>query len=316
MADTRQLPVIEQAAAWVVNMSAHEVSAEQRTAFESWLAEDPRHRTLYEQAQCLWQPLTIANQEACEVSGGKVACPGRSIASLLSILLTVCATYALPWDEWLADERATVGEIREIRLVDGSQLVLDSGSAVDIAFNERERRLILRSGRLMINVAPDGRVARRPFLVESRDGVSRAQGARYVVGQSDGESLVGAIESRVLVTSHGRPDHSVSLEAGQSVRLGSRHMGKVEALPPAATSWMQARLVYEDTPLEQVIADLGRYRKGHLRLDTEAAGLRFTGVLPADDPDAALELLEHALPVYARHYTGWLARIALRQHRK
>jgi ferric-dicitrate binding protein FerR (iron transport regulator) len=50
---TQKSCLIEQAAKWVVLLSARDVSVEQRMEFESWLEQDPRHREVYEQAECL-----------------------------------------------------------------------------------------------------------------------------------------------------------------------------------------------------------------------------------------------------------------------
>jgi len=84
--------------------------------------------------------------------------------------------------------------------------------------------------------------------------------------------------------------------------------GVAECCAPAgkrifAASWTKARLVYEDVPLDQVVADLVRYRKGFLKNDEHAAQLRFTGVLPADDPEAALNIIKNALPVRIERHT-------------
>lgn len=51
-------PISEQAAEWVVCLSADQISDEQRAAFASWLAQDPKHRDAYEEINRLWQSVT------------------------------------------------------------------------------------------------------------------------------------------------------------------------------------------------------------------------------------------------------------------
>lgn len=302
--------LIGQAAKWVINMSANEVSTEQRTAFESWLAQDPRHGEIYNQAERLWKSALPSPENLSLVpKKGRI----RDHGTALGIFLLAGSAYLLPFSEWLADERTGVGEIRKIPLADGSMLTLDSKSSVDIAFTSLERRLILRRGRLMIEVAVNTNSHNRPVLVQNRDGEVRALDTQYVVEQAEKNSIVSVMESEVAVTSFGQPDRSVNLGAGQSVRFDSQQVGVPEAVLLSAMSWTQARLVYDNTPLEQVIADLSRYRRGYLKLDSKVGQLRFTGILPADDPEAALRLLENALPVDVKRHTKWLVRVVAKQ---
>ncbi len=296
-------PISEQASEWVVYLSDDQVCDEQLAAFDSWLAQDPRHREAYEEVSRLWQSVAP-----------KQPSPVRHVKALLSVLILLGGVYLLPLAEWAADERTRVGEIRKIVLTDGSILTLDSGSAVDIAFNVSERRVILRSGRLMAEVALSQTTGERPFVVENRDGITQALGTIFSVEQTERDSVVNVIESQVAVASHDNPNYSVTLQTGESVRFDHKHISQPEVTKPYATSWLQSRLVYQDEPLSQVINDLSRYHKGFLRVDKDTAQLRFTGVLPVDDQEAALRILENALPVHIGRHTNWLTWISLRQN--
>ena len=296
-------PISEQASEWVVYLSDDHVCDEQRAAFAAWLEQDPRHRKAYEEVNRLWQSVAP-----------KQPSPFRHVKVLLSVLLLLGGVYLLPLAEWAADERTRVGEIREIALTDGSILTLDSSSAVDIAFNASERRVILRSGRLMAEVALAQVAGERPFIVENRDGLTRALGTIFSVEQTEHDSVVNVIESQVAVASHDNPNHSVTLQTGESVHFNHKHISQPEVIQPFATSWLQSRLVYQDEPLSQVIDDLSRYHKGFLRVSKDTAQLRFTGVLPVDDQEAALRILENALPVHIGRHTNWLTWISLSQN--
>ncbi|MBL0011319.1 MAG: FecR domain-containing protein [Nitrosomonas sp.] len=218
--------------------------------------------------------------------------------------------YGLSLSEWLADERTGIGEMRRITLTDGSHITLDSDSAADIAFDTQQRRIILY-GAPAGKVVLDSLLTPRPFIVESRDGIARALGTRYTVDQTDHDSIVTVIEPQVAVTNRDHPQQSVTLQTGQSIRLNSKRIHLPEAASPFAASWIQGRLVYQDAPLDQVIRDLARYREGFLKIDEEAGRLRFTGVLPIDNPAAALSILENALPIRAKQPGKWFVWIDL-----
>ncbi|GJL76487.1 FecR family protein [Nitrosomonas sp.] len=285
----------EQAAEWAVCLSGNQVTSKQRTDFETWLAQDPRHREAYEQVDALWNSVTIRKHW-----------PHTGVKTLIGILVLIGCFYGFPFSQWLADVRTGTGEIRRITLADGSHITLDSGSAVDIAYDPRQRRIILHRGRLLAEVEPDSSRTQRPFIVETRDGTAQALGTRYTVEQTDHDSIVNVLESQVAVATHIHPHQSVTLQAGQSVRMDDGQLQQPEAASPFAASWTQARLIYQDVPLTLVIDDLSRYRNGFLKMNKQAAQLRFTGVLPTDDPAAALSILENALPIHIKQYGGWL----------
>ncbi|SFK22817.1 FecR family protein [Nitrosomonas aestuarii] len=285
----------EQAAEWAVCLSGSHVTPKQRADFETWLAQDPRHRETYEQVDALWNSVNIRKHQ-----------PHTGVKTLLGIMVLLGCFFGFPYSQWLADVRTGTGEIRRITLTDGSRITLDSDSAVDIAYDPHQRRIILHRGRLLAELGPDSSRTQRPFIVETRDGTAQALGTRYTVELTDHDSTVNVIESQVAVATRVHPYQSVTLQAGQSIRMDDGQLQQPEAASPFAASWTQARLIYQDAPLTQVIDDLSRYRNGFLKMNKQAAQLRFTGVLPTDDPAAALSILENALPIQIRQYGGWL----------
>jgi len=302
--DHNTVSLSEQAAEWVVRLSDSPISTEQQADFEAWLAQDTRHREAYEQISRLWQSITPQRRRKHR----------RSAGLLSGIVLLLMGIYWLPLSTWLADERTATGEIRQMVLPDGSTITLDSDSAFDVAFDTRARRIVLHRGRIFAAVvpdAPDQGAHHRPFIIENRDGTAQALGTRYIVEQINDHSRVSVVESSVSVTSRDQPDQSITVNSGQSIRFDSMQIHDQELIPPAVESWVQGRLIYRNAPLSQVIDDLARYRTGFLRISEAAAQLRFTGVLPADDPDTALKILQHALPIGIDHYTRALIWIDL-----
>lgn len=120
------------------------------------------------------------------------------------------------------------------------------------------------------------------------------------------------MESRVATASHAKPGERVTLEAGQSIQFDSKRIYPVEIAGTHATSWAQARLVFENEPLENVITELARYHKGWLKIDSRIEQMLFTGVLPSNDLPATLEILKNALSINIRQPFDWLVWIGKR----
>lgn len=325
----------EQAALWVVRLqeaadaaqgeggaslgdSAENV-AHREAECEAWCAVDPRRRALLRQLQSLWQAAAPGGEGPAADAAPAPAVPSaaRRRASIAAGLLCAAVLLGLSWTlavervpllaVWRADERSAVGEIRHVTLPDGSRLVLNSGSAVDLDFGPDRRRVHLLAGEVMAEVVPD---ARRPFSVQGRDGEATARGTRYLVRQRAVDTSVTVLEHSVTVAVRSpSPDAQAQalVAAGQSVRLNASGAGDVHDAPVGEGAWAEGRLVFVDAPLPQVMAELARYRPGIVRPPAgDLARLRFTGVLPARETEQALAQLERALPLRVRRATDYL----------
>ena len=72
-----------------------------------------------------------------------------------------------------------------------------------------------------------------------------------------------------------------------------------------ALSWQMTRVVFDDTPFEDVIAAFNRYNERRLILgDGALRGRRITGVFRADNLDGFVRLLEAGADVRAEARSG------------
>lgn len=80
----------------------------------------------------------------------------------------------------LADLRTGVGEVRRMVLADGSVMLMDTSTAVNLRFDEGERRLVLIKGRIALTSGSDSEAQRyRPLFVQTPHGQVRALGTRF-----------------------------------------------------------------------------------------------------------------------------------------
>ncbi|WP_226507048.1 FecR domain-containing protein [Pseudomonas sp. MWU16-30317] len=120
----------------------------------------------------------------------------------------------------LAQQHSGTGEQRSFQLDDGSLIQLNSNSAVDSVFDTHRRLIILRRGEIIVNVGADERSTQpRPFWVQTRDGVIRAQSPRFLARERDDGTLL-AFQGRAVTVFPGyrRPvTDSVGGSVGGSV---------------------------------------------------------------------------------------------------
>ncbi|CNI10977.1 FecR family protein [Yersinia vastinensis] len=259
-------------------------------AWYHWCQQNEQHEKIYQQMSGLWQ--SMSPEPVRRRSGLRVSI-------WLALMVSGLLLSQLPYRYWLADQRTALGEIKHISLDDGSEIILNSNSAVDIDYSSGQRLITLRRGEVYAIVAKDD--AKRPFVVSSRDAQALAMGTRYTVEQQVAETHVAVVESTVAVSANENPQVRVLLAAGQQISLNKHAITRPISVNPNADSWVQNQLIFENASLEQVIEQLTRYRAGLMYIDPRSrevlSQLRFTGVLPATDSDQALNLLGQSLPL-------------------
>ncbi|WP_256830875.1 FecR family protein [Pseudomonas sp. Pse1] len=300
-----------QAAEWLVRLD-HQTDAETRQAFTEWLALDPQHASAIARLQGHLAPLQTLPAQPATATLRRAASSrrhGRSIASLaLLAMVGLLGSYSMQQGLMFADLHTASGERQHQRLADGSQIDLDSDSAVDLDFDPQQRRVKLLRGEILVEVAKD---PARPFSVVTVQGSIRALGTRFLVEQLDDATQVTMLESATRIDAGGR---SQTLNAGQRLRFDANGPGAVEQVDSQAlqNAWDDRQLLAYNQPLTDVLERLARHRKGLVLFDKQAlSALRVTVMLPTDDSDRALRLLARTLPIEISHYTPWLTRVTL-----
>lgn len=302
--------VDEVAVAWFVRLRDEEVTEADRAAFAVWLKADPAHERAWRELDTLWGDLD-------QVAVPKVAAPiavraeqrrprsfWRPLAAAAMLLLAVTAGLRLLPPGLLADYRTGIGERRVVDLADGSRVELGPASAIKVELGHARRTVKLVAGEAFFTVARD---PARPFVVGAGQGEIAVLGTAFDVKIDLSEAVsVVVTESKVAVTAGG--GSAVGVAAGQEV---SYDRNGVSAVRPAdldaAQAWRQDQLVFHDTPLDTVLSELGRYRRGHIQLlGGELGKRRITAVFDAKRPDAALETIARNLDLRLLRMSDYL----------
>jgi len=305
---------LDEAIAWQLCLGSGEASEQQRQDFARWLAAHPEHGLVWRRLGGIDQQLAAATPAPARralLQGGQRRRSLRRLGgNALALLLASGIALALlaqqrPLGDYLADYRTAAGEQRDLLLADRSQIRLNSRSALDIEFDDKERRLHLRSGEILIQTAKGDA---RPFVVETAQGRLRALGTRFLV-RRDGDAtelvvLQSAVAARPLSGTQER-----IIQSGEQVRMDSRQLGDSSPAPIGADAWSRGMLVADNLPLQRLIDQLGEYRSGYLGLDPSLAGLRISGSFPLHDSDKALAALPPSLPVRIEQIGPWWTRV-------
>ncbi|OZI74081.1 FecR family protein [Bordetella genomosp. 12] len=296
------------AAEWMVRMGADSEAERQaaRTGFDAWLRADPRRAALAEEARALLQGLDgirgaggLAARRALDAAqhhGRK----SRAVVRLLVLLLALCLPLALaqrffPVQILTADVRTGTGQWLTQELPDGSRITLSAASAINIRFDAGQRVIELLQGDILVAVARD---PQRPFDVRTPQGRIRALGTLFTVRNDGSATWLQMLESAVTVRPADLAQETI-VRAGEQVRLTAAGVDDRQAIDAAGVvdAWKGHQLMVHDRPLPGVLDELARHRRGILHYDRDALQhIRVTAVLPLDNTDQALRLLQNNFP--------------------
>lgn len=218
---------------------------------------------------------------------------GRPVLAALAVL---AVTAGLWWSNERFDEVTGVGESRTVRLADGSQLQLDTDTALDIGFGARERRIDLARGGIYVETLAS---TLQPLLIDASIGQIWAhEGALSVRRDLDGSVAVAVERGRAEIRGAALEAPTV-LQAGDVLRFDLHtHSGVQRAAAPRAMAWRRGELQFEDEALGRVMEELRRYdRRLWYGPVGAAAEARVSAVVAFDRIDEWLDTLPKTLPV-------------------
>lgn len=323
-----------EAAAWVARFDAGEVSARDQAAFQEWLNRSALHRGAIAEYGSLWSEFDTLKYltESGDTEQDTVvrdvpllvrarpwlaACAAVAIVGAGGMVLfhtklqtqqtkpAVLAKLENPSPTGLFYESA-VGAQKRITLADGTSVILNTNSRLDVNFAANRRDVRLVRGEAYFDVVHDNT---RPFTVFARDYVVRDIGTAFAVHLSK-EGLVevgvtkGSVEVTPARTAASGPVKSLGiLEAGQNIVLGEK-VEHAEAVASAdmgrKLAWRQGDLIYTGQPLKEVLADVSRYSDIKIELaDPALENLPVGGAFRTDQIGAIFAALENNFGVHA-----------------
>lgn len=308
-------PIQREMVQWLVLRHSGEWTAADEQALMQWLNESPQRLQAWERmAQRLGglrsAPSAVARSVLNRSTSSAVSRRrvwGQLVWLSAVPLVSWLAWSEMPWRTWNAGYRTATGEQRRVWLADGSEVLLNTATALDVHFTESQRLLQLHQGELQVTTASalgvQGAASLPPLVVQTSGGTVRALGTRFSV-RHEGSDLfrVGHEGAQVNVFEGGVAvslgHDSTRVGAGQQIHFGTNGLGPVSEMDEVQESaWAAGLLVANRMPLENFVAEVGRYRPGVLRLSPRVRHLEISGVFPVLEPDRCLYLLTQTLPV-------------------
>jgi ferric-dicitrate binding protein FerR (iron transport regulator) len=221
----------------------------------------------------------------------------RRLAAACVVLLVAAVVVLLGFGDLIRYRTYATrsGETRSLVLPDGSQVALNANSTLKVA-----RDLPGTSGReVWLTGEAFFTVSRRPdrarFVVHTRDLDVVVLGTRFNVTQRRGDTRVVLSEGKVkLVPRTPGKALPVLMAPGDLVQVSAarRQVARRTVTPEHYSSWRENKLVFNSTPLAEVLLTIQDFYGVRVTLaDPEMGEMQFTATLPNNDLNIVLKAI-------------------------
>jgi transmembrane sensor len=282
--------------------------------WEDWIAADPAHRQLAEDAAAFMQSLQIREKG---ISGGDITRAesrllykihdlerkrgvivelrsgrGRWIAAASIVL--VCGLSGLLFLRVRKSELKTAyGQIQESKLPDGSVVTVNADSRITFdraGWKDGSDREVWLTGEAFFHVAKTPMKSR--FIVHANHFDIIVTGTQFnVVSREDNSNVMLKEGSVILHNTESGSD--IKMAPGDFVEYRRAGLEKKLAKTDSVLAWKDRKLVFDNTP----VSELTRIIKEHygvtlMAADEIVAAKTVSGIMPNDSLDVLLQALE------------------------
>ena len=346
----RQADIKTEAGTWLVRMDQGALSAKDKQALQAWAAQSEFHSHYLQKLAGNWDAMDILQEMSAlfplpeHEAAAAQATPflqslvarmqqlwrGPWIAGSVAAVCALVAVLLLPLFSLQQTYATAVGEQAMHVLADGTEIVLNTNSKIDVDYRDGKRVVRLSRGEVNFDVAKN---PQRPFLVYAGDGLVWAVGTAFNVRKGRDAVDVTVTEGRVKVIARleaATPLPSLLVDtlsstqgaatqtdvmtdpkvpstqeaflvAGDVLSFDQRitareHMAQAELDQKLA--WKKGALIFEGETLEQVLAEVSRYtQKEIVIIDPAIRALRIGGHFKVNDIDGLLHTLSQGFGI-------------------
>lgn len=310
--ETANETIDEAAAGWYLRLgdAAPAERAAVQARFQQWIDADPAHADAFARVSATWDELSglavapeIVTLRQAALADARVTARARwrrkpslrALAAAAAVMILVgagvWAGVFRPTDTYVTG----TAERRTVALADNTQVDIDAQSTVNVDFSPERRVVHLKKGRAYFQVAKD---PGRPFIVEAGGRQVVATGTAFDVEVTGEGMRVTLVEGQVVVRD--KAEQSAPLVPGEQLVATAvqRKPSVKKADVNTTTSWRQGRLIFDNEPLADALAQVQRYSRVRIVMDDASLqNLRVSGIFNAGDVPAFVGALKNYFPV-------------------
>ncbi len=299
--------LLEEKFAYIASYLAGEFNQSEVVAFEDWLASDPAHVQLLNEAEVLWKsPLDIpeANSEAAwekvklEIKPKVKLLPRLLRAAMIIVLIGLAIgafkNFNQSPKEAMVIYQSTGIDTLHVLLQDSSRVVLAPNSQLEVKYPWTIKRGMTLSGSAFFEVERD---KNRPFEIATNKGIFEVLGTSFFVQTKDApnQNLLSVKTGRVKFVNNDL--EQVEVVKGFAIKNEKAiAVNEIILLDQTDSFWLHKKLFYSNERVSQIVEDLEKlYRTKILTEDAAILNCRFSGKFNNNSLNEIIEIIAFAL---------------------
>ncbi|MGP1716476.1 MAG: FecR family protein [Methylophilus sp.] len=315
---SRKKALRETAAIWFYRLQDMAMDDPDRSRFEAWLMENPAHQAAYQEVEQVSQKLNsmhaVDQLSAALKNQHKTKRSNRLKTTITALSVLLFASVGLiGYQHWQAQPVlhmaavSTVGEMKTQQLEDGSKIIINSKSDLEITYYRDKRLAKLKHGEVIFEVARD---ENRPFIVDSGTAKITVLGTRFAVNHLKNLVRVSVDHGRVRVEAQDAAGNALA----QPVILNDHQVAevvqhsqprKVERSAEDGFSFEQGIISFDNADLAEITETIARYRVKPIVVDAvDGDAPHISARVSAGNVEGFLSRLPKLMPVNVKHESG------------
>jgi transmembrane sensor len=275
---------------------------EEAVAFARWRMADARHAAAVAELELVWGALDDLSASVSQQRAGDaaVASPapiattpaatGRSrtlVAWWPALGLAAALVVMAVWWGRSSTAKETPNVVRfetpigaqsTVTLADGSEVQLNTNTAVSVHLGRRARAVTLERGEAFFRVARD---EARPFVVAVGRTEARVLGTAFAVRLRAADSVVLVTEGVVQFGVIGKPGAQLRARQQATIKHRGSDVPRVETLVADVVArrlaWQNGQLEFDNTPLSEAVEEFNRYHRQQIVIADPAVATSTVG---------------------------------------
>lgn len=284
-----------------------ESTVEEADTLLQWIRESPANEEEFMLVKRLWSDSADAalhmmdidnawqhvRSQTVEKQSGIIALvPWKKLAGVAASVLLLAGAYyfynrssSISWKETLAQNSTKI-----IQMPDGSVITVRKGGKILIPENfGKQSREVKLEGEAYFEIQHD---EKNPFYVLTPKSVIQDIGTAFLVESNDSAEQVTVIEGEVSFAIKDKKENQLNLKAGESAILKKEEFQRKSIETKNLLSWKTKTLVFNNTPLSQVVKDIENYYSIKVQLPKDLSQVQITAQFKNEPLDQMLKELQ------------------------
>lgn len=269
-------------------------TAQDEAELAAWFAQSPAHKIAYLRVDHVWSRadrLTALRAPAAE-QRSVVSKSGMRVAAAIAVAVIVGGGAWFVFAPSPIKEQVyatSIGGRETLKLADGSQVELNTDTAIRVQLTANARRVTLEKGEVYFHVTHN---AKRPFIVTAGDHRVIDLGTTFFVRRDPGRFEVALIEGRARLESANSRTAAPSRDlVPGDVVVATANTVSSQIIPAQKLAnelgWRRGVLVFHGSALADVAEELNRYNTRKIVIaDPEVARLTIGATIPTHGVEA------------------------------